>query len=138
MCMEKSSFQFTNPILTGLIFEIHKEFQAQGKINLGINIESNVQQEETSEHSVENKAHVSVVIVIGSKDNESPFYIEAREEANFKWNKDSFDEGQVETLLKQNAVSLLIAYLRPIISQITAASPYPTYNLPYIDLTSEE
>lgn len=39
----------------------------------------------------------------------------------------------IEKLLNQNAPSLLLGYLRPIISQITAASPYNAYNLPFID-----
>ncbi|MEI3592754.1 MAG: hypothetical protein V8Q05_07985 [Lachnospiraceae bacterium] len=44
---------------------------------------------------------------------------------------DSLNMGMIEKLLNQNAPSLLLGYLRPIISQITAASPYNAYNLPF-------
>ena len=56
--------------------------------------------------------------------------------AEFRW-PDSLNMGMIEKLLNQNAPSLLLGYLRPIISQITAASPYNAYNLPFIDFSEK-
>ena len=56
--------------------------------------------------------------------------------AEFRW-PDSLNVEMVEKLLNQNAPSLLLGYLRPIISQITAASPYNAYNLPFIDFSEK-
>ena len=84
-----------------------------------------------------NQASVKVTLTIGSRDDTTPFYIEADEAANFRWEEAAFDNDKIEQLLEQNGVALLISYLRPIISSITAASPYPAYNLPYLDLTKQ-
>ena len=75
---------------------------------------------------------------MGSKDDTTPFYIEAEETADFRWEEGAFEDAQVQRLLEQNGTALLISYLRPIIATITAASPYPSYNLPYLDLTKME
>lgn len=104
---------------------------------MGINLSANFQRTQNEDQTLANTALVSVTISVGAKDNSTPFYIEAEEEANFKWEENIFTEEQIDALLNHNAVALLISYLRPIIANITAASPYPTYNLPYIDLTSK-
>ena len=41
----------------------------------------------------------------------------------------------INKLLNQNAPSLLLSYLRPVIAQVTMASPYGAYNIPFIDFT---
>ena len=135
--MEKSRFQFTNPILKRLEFTLHDDFSKRGRTEMGINLSANFQRTQNEDQTLANTALVSVTISVGAKDNSTPFYIEAEEEANFKWEENIFTEEQIDALLNHNAVALLISYLRPIIANITAASPYPTYNLPYIDLTSK-
>ena len=54
-----------------------------------------------------------------------PFYIKAIEGANFRWN-DELDDNMIDRLLNQNAPSLLLSYLRPIVAQVTSASKYGT------------
>lgn len=133
--MEKSQFQFSNPRLKSIQFITHDEFTKQGKLNMSIKITAEQKRAENADGSLTNSALVAVTVSIGEKDNSAPFYIEAVEEADFKWNECELEEQQIEALLSQNAVALLISYLRPIISSLTAASPYPVYNLPYINLT---
>lgn len=136
--MEKSQFQFTNPILKRLEFIINDDFTKKGRLDMAINLAVNCQRSENENYTPGNSALVTVTLKLGSKDNSTPFYIEAEEEATFRWNDNAFDEDQISSLLNHNAVALLISYLRPIISNVTAASPFPAYNLPYIDLTSAE
>ena len=134
--MEKSNFQFTTPILKRIDFTVNDDFERGRPLNLGIKIKVNVSRND--EANEPNSAVVSVTVCVGTKDNSAPFYIEAEESAKFRWLENAFDEKQTDDLLNQNAVALLISYLRPIISNVTSASPYPAYNLPYIDLTSIE
>lgn len=134
--MEKSNFQFTNPVLKSINFIVNDDFERGRPLNLGIKIKVNVSHNDEATEA--NSAVVSVTVCIGAKDNSTPFYIEAEESAKFRWAESAFDEKQIDDLLNQNAVALLISYLRPIISNVTSASPYPAYNLPYIDLTSIE
>ena len=132
--MRKSQFEFTNPELTRLNFEIHEDFCSNTPVNIGIDLSVRISDSLTSEETGESTATVAVTLRVGSKDNSSPFYIEADESANYRWNNRIFSDSEVESLLKGNAVALLISYLRPIISTITAASRYPAYNLPYLNL----
>ena len=137
--MEKSQFQFSNPRLKSIQFITHDEFVKQGKLNMrNVLPEDLVKRAENADGSLANSALVAVTVSVGEKDNSTPFYIEAVQEADFKWNERELDEQQIEVLLSQNAVALLISYLRPIISSLTAASPYPVYNLPYINLAKEK
>lgn len=68
--------------------------------------------EEISDYSTENNDDI-------------PFYIKAIEGANFRWN-DELDDNMIDRLLNQNAPSLLLSYLRPIVAQVTSASKYGT------------
>ena len=136
--MEKSMFQFTNPILKRLQFDVHDSFSKKGRLEMGINVTVNCERNKNEDTTLTNSALVMVTVSIGEKDNTTPFYIEADEEATFKWRDGVYSEEQLETLLNHNAVVLLLSYLRPIISNITASSPFPAYNLPYIDLTARE
>lgn len=68
--------------------------------------------EEISDYSIE-------------KNDDIPFYIKAIEGANFRWN-DELDDNMIDRLLNQNAPSLLLSYLRPIVAQVTSASKYGT------------
>lgn len=135
--MKKSAFQFSDPKLKRLVFDIHDNFVGTGQINMEIRINPNIQRITNNNNPLFDEAQVTITLSIGEKDDSTPFYVEVDEFAAFRWEKDSFNESQIESLLHQNAVALLLSYLRPIISNVTAASPYPAYNLPYIDLTQK-
>ena len=121
----ESAFQFSNPSLTKMEFCINEDFEngrdkeVKMAVNMGIQIDRS---------KVDNSAKVSLTLEIGKKG--------ATEMAEFRW-PDSLNMGMIEKLLNQNAPSLLLGYLRPIISQITAASPYNAYNLPFIDFSEK-
>ncbi len=81
-------------------------------------------------------------MTIGHEGNDVPFMITIAEQARFMWesNDEFIDENEeecIDRLLRQNAPALLIGYIRPIIASITSSSPFPTYNLPFIDLTEK-
>ena len=120
----ESAFQFTNPALSGLEFWINKKFNSEKdtKIQIRMNMSVKVAKEENR-----NEALVELDVEIGEKNDDIPFYIKAIEGANFRWN-DELDDNMIEKLLNQNAPSLLLSYLRPIVAQVTSASKYGTYN----------
>lgn len=133
--MGKSAFQFTNPRLERLEFAAHEGFQRTSNISMDIKLSVQTQLLQNTDGTPSNQADVIITLTIGTKDDTSPFYVEADEAARFKWEESAFDEGQIEQLLKQNGAALLISYLRPIIAGITSASAYPAYNLPFLNLT---
>ena len=108
-------------------FENSWDKEVKIAVNMGIQIDRS---------STDNNARVSLTLEIEKKDSSDPFYVCATEMAEFRW-PDSLNLEMVEKLLNQNAPSLLLGYLRPIISQITAASPYNAYNLPFIDFSEK-
>ena len=108
----ESAFQFTNPALSGLEFWINKNFNGEK----------------------DTKIQIRMDVEIGEKNDDIPFYIKAIEGANFRWN-DELDDNMIDKLLNQNAPSLLLSYLRPIVAQVTSASKYGTYNIPFVNFT---
>lgn len=65
----------------------------------------------------------------------SPYEIDLKIACDFIW--DDLNEEEIEFLLNQNAVTLLICYARPIISNLTGSSIFPSYNLPLYNLREE-
>jgi len=106
-------------------FESSQDKEVKIAVNMGVQIDRS---------ATDNNARVSLTLEIGKKDSEDPFYVCATEMAEFRWSE-ALNNEMVEKMLNQNAPSLLLGYLRPIISQITAASPYSAYNLPFIDFS---
>lgn len=127
----ESAFQFTNPSLIKLEFEIKDGFDVKKdeEIEFNINMSVNV-----NKYPNKNEAHVELIFESGEIGENAPFYICAIEAAHFRWDA-SLEDGFVDELLHQNAPSLLLAYLRPIVAQITMASPYDAYNIPFINFT---
>ena len=124
-----SPFQFTTPVLSYLVFEQNEDFkiqpdkEVQTQIKMGVAVKKNNDSPE---------ATVSLTVEIGERNGESPFYIRAVESGNFRW-KNELNGELVKRLLDQNAPTLLLSYLRPVIVQITAASPYGLQNIPFVN-----
>lgn len=127
--MGTSQFQFSNPMLLALEFHINDTYDADvSEINVDISI--NVNKERVNA----NEAVVELVMEIGERYDRAPFYVRAVEGAMFRWDDDAFaSEQQIEDLLDVNAPSLLLSYLRPIVSSVTSMSKYPTYHIPFIN-----
>ena len=89
-------------------------------------------------NKADTKAVVELQLKIGGKAKEAPFMISVVMGAMFRWEEGDFSEEAIDKLLHRNAVSLLLSYARPIIATVTSQSRFPTYDLPYIDLTREE
>lgn len=125
-----SEFQFSNPSLLNLSFGLNDGFV--NSENTNIEIKSEV---EIGSGPEDNSAVVILKLTIGKEDVSAPFYIYAEEGAAFRWNAEKIDEQHQEKLLKQNAPALLLSYLRPTISVITAASPFNAYDIPFMNFT---
>lgn len=127
----ESEFQFTNPALVNLEFGVNEEFDIKEDKEVDLSINMSVQIDRKENRS---EALVGLTFEIGSKQDNAPFYIKAVEKANFRWGE-GLDNSMVDRLLNQNAPSLLLSYLRPVVVQITAASPFNAYNIPFINFT---
>ena len=127
----ESAFQYKKPYLQKVDYLINKEFDPKGKSSVEIQVNMSVELNKDSELS---EATVALHVEIGEKDERSPYYIAVTEEARFKWDS-GLTEEQIDRLLNQNAPTLLLSYIRPLVSQVTASSPYGAYDIPFMNFT---
>lgn len=130
--MKESSFQFRNPILTKLNYQLNDDFDEDNFEKIELKLHTNVIGEKNGKQSV-----VKLYGEIGEISENSPFYIELEMESYFKWN-DDISEKVLKKLLKRNGSALLLSYMRPIVAFVTGQSGIAPYNIPYIDFTKEE
>lgn len=125
--MNESKFQFINPYLLELNFEVNKDFAPDDE-EIGMENSFNIQ---VAKSNTENRANVELILEINKTNENAPFKIKARIASDFKW--ENLEEHQAEKLLETNAPALLLGYLRPIIASITNSSNFPSYNLPFMN-----
>lgn len=130
--MKKSKFQFSNPNLINLVFEINPNFDE--KLFKSLKLES---QTKIIKAQGQNKANVEMCLDIGGMKKEYPFVIKIVMASDFMW-EDELEGMLVDKLLKANATSLILSYMRPIISNITNNSKYSVFNLPFLDMQNNE
>ena len=129
----ESKFQFTNPALISMNYIVNSDFSIKNHSQINIKQKISV---DVESYDGRNETSVALQFELGEKDSiECPFYLVAKEKASFRWD-DELSSEQVRRLLNQNAPSLLLSYLRPIISQVTAMSPSGAFNIPFINFTN--
>lgn len=131
--MKKSLFQLKeNPKILNLLMESNSEFDLKKnkKLNVELNIESKYEKDNEKK-----EAKVLLKIRINDKNNingDVPFYIEADIVGYFFWNK--VESSDVDIFLETNGPSILLSYIRPVISNLITYSGYPPYIIPFLDL----
>ena len=129
--MAISSFQFRNPILTMCRYEVLKK-EAMSNQNIDISITKNVVRAPDS-----NEATVELLLQLNKHGKvvreDAAFFAEVAMTSIFTWDN-RLSDSEVDSLLKYNAMSLLISYIRPVIANITYMSPVGVLNLPFINV----
>ena len=124
--MKESFFQFSDPQLVKLNFQINEDFDEQ--LFTGFSIESEVHIGIIEQGK---EALVSLQLMIGNSSANYPFQILIVMSGNFTCDKEDY----FDKLLNTNAPALLLSYTRPIISLITAQAGYPSFQLPFMNFT---
>lgn len=119
-----SGFQFKNPILTKLNYNINPVGLKKLKIfKLTYGLIILLRKKE---------AIVALNLKMGNED--TAFALEIEMQSKFKWNK-SFNANQIDNLLNQNAPALLLSYMRPLVSETTGYG-FNSVMLPFIDFSN--
>lgn len=131
-----SKFQYKAPVLTETEFRINREYVKQkGPIPINIHLQREVTPLENA-----NKAIIELTVYLNGNetkwDDDAPYWAKVKYGAQFEWD-DNVTEEDIEKFLRTNAPALLIGYIRPVIAQLTAMSPFPVYTLPLIDTTGD-
>ena len=128
--MTTSLFQFTDPSIIYVKFIENNGFEKKENEDIEINASIKIKKGEISG----NECSVNAIVTVGEETDKVPFLIEIEITANFRWSK----EINIDAFLEQNAPSLLISYVRPIIAMITGSSHYPAYHLPFINFANQQ
>lgn len=126
--MKESSFQFSDPRLMSLDFDVNNDFEKDTYEGFSLNNE--VSKLLISEGK---EALVILTLSIGDQSNKSPFYIKLKMSAKFKCG----DSCMFDKLIDTNAPAMLLSYARPIVSLITSQSGYSAFNIPFINFVNE-
>lgn len=127
MKFRESDFKFLNPRIKYTELIVNDDFD----ISFYNGIDISYKKEEIRLES--NSAQVELIMIIGSKDKSSPFFIKVKIASIFKWAYNQ-PENDIAMLLNQNAVAMLISYLRPYIANLTSSAGFNAYHIPFINL----
>lgn len=130
--MIESKFRFKNPELSNLEFLINDEFNEDKFEGIDISGDTKIARSKNSRTAL-----VSFHLCLGAKNDSSPFSVDITMQSHFEWDE-SMDENLIDKLLKGNAPTLLLSYMRPIVSVITTNSKFHKFNIPYLDLQNNE
>ena len=131
--MQSSAFQFKTPVMRKAVFQVNEGFQNEDG---GIEMPASISTRRCVDDDA-STAYVEIEVLVGEKTKKYPFYAAVSYGADFRWKPGTFDGERLERLLSQNAPALLLGYVRVAIATLNNFSPYPSYNLPFVDLTKE-
>lgn len=128
--MKKSIFQFKNPHIEKVSFEINNDIPYEDDIPLNINVQTFLSNEE-------NIALVKLILTVGeldvkSKKLKNSIYFNGCIVSEFKWEKEIKN---IENMLKVNGGAVLLSYLRPVLSSLTMQAGIKPLHIPLIDFT---
>lgn len=128
--MKKSMFQFKNPHIEKISFEINNRIPFEDDIPLSVNVQTFLSSEE-------NVALVKLFLTVGELDDNSKklknsIFFNGCIVSEFKWEKEI---NNVENMLKVNGGAVLLSYLRPILSSLTMQAGIKPLHIPLIDFT---
>lgn len=131
--VKKSPFEFKNIKVTRFYFEIKEDYE---DIEYSINIERSVKileiKTDLDKKVFERKVSLELII---SDLEESPMVIQALISGEFRI--ENVTQEEATKLFEENAPSLLLSYLRPIISVATSKSSI-SYEIPFLDFRREK
>ena len=123
-----SKFHHSHPQITSFEYQTCGELH-EGKIDFAIQYDKHI---DKVDH---NHAIISLTIGMKPMDSDGPFCVKCSGRIMFEWNID--DEEVVNQILAQTAPSVLVAYMRPLISMFTHSSGLPAFELPLLDFSQE-
>lgn len=128
--MKESKFQFAPPYLEEISFREGGNKPENKYVDLNNMVKVQIAQDEGA-----SKAIVKLIITIEAGKSGGLFALNIKMVSVFTWN--DLDDEQIDNLLRKNAPALLLSYARPLIASITNASKFPTYNIPFLDFSTE-
>lgn len=127
--MDKSNFQLDRQRIISTDFTLNKDFLKKNN-NLNIELEGKTEVKILSENTA---IVIFSLSVFNNKPlEEVPFQIKVASEGTFSWNL-SMDKKKLYNFLNINAPSILLSYIRSVVSMITSYAGLPNIMIPLIN-----
>ena len=123
-----SKFRHSHPQITSFEYKTCDDLK-EGKIDFAIQYDKHIEKID------DNHAIISLIIGMRPMDSNGPFCVTCSGKIMFEWSVE--DEKVVDQILSQIAPSVLVAYMRPLISMFTHSSGLPAFELPLLDFSQE-
>lgn len=128
--MKTTDYKFSNPYIKESVFVLNDEFNNEQ--NNGITIRTTTSSYTSYQpEQADNSAICGLTVCVGERGDGSPFYAKVTMEAMFSWDNKTVEE--LNTFFSVNAPTLLTGYIRPVLTYLTANSPYPPFHLSFIN-----
>ena len=128
-------FQYTNPRLIGVEFNVDESYNGKFDPNQNLKIHTSVRSKKNDSMEKEfNYSHVVMSAVLGGKESTSQFFLEVKMAGDYRWSGD-FDEDKIDKLLRQNGSVLLLSYIRPLVASLTLQAGIGPINIPFLDFS---
>lgn len=128
--------QFEDPTVLKFNFQINDNFDFEGIID-DTDISTLVEMPNESEIDFSDGIPVYLTVFINYENNNSPYKITTRIFSLFKVSE-LIEPDDALQILQTEGASILLSYLRPIISLMTASSGFEAMTLPMLDFSDEE
>lgn len=129
--MSFSPFQFTSPLLTNAQFTMFRQQRAEDDVS--IHLCRKIIHSEAKENQAIVELRVQLNKVEEQIREDACFAAEVTMQSMFTWPPEMAQE-QVEALLTKNAPAMLLSYARPIVAQLTGASPLQAFHIPFVNM----
>lgn len=131
--MADAPFNFQRPQLTEISMKVNPEYDPQAEKIPIVSLKSEITVKEARD--VQNRRAVLRMTVDANKEQEKgiPFVLSITMAASFSWEED-VEEDVVESMIIKSAPSLVLSYIRPMITILTSEFG-ASYDLPFVTFT---
>ena len=131
--MKESKFQMRDiPKIKQFEFNINEKYDSENGLVLDMDAETKVEKLEEGA-----RVEFKMILFGDRKPEEKPFDLSMTMESTFEWS-DDLNDAIIGDLLGINAPAILLSYMRPHISNITASAGFPPLIIPLMDFTENK
>jgi len=128
--------QFEDPTITTFNFDINEDFDFEEDFD-DADISTLVEMPPADEIDFDDEIPVYLTVFINFDNENAPYKINARILSMFKVSKELTEDDALQ-ILQTDGAAILLSYLRPIISMMTASSGFPAMTLPLLDFSDND
>lgn len=128
--------QFDDPTITSFTINVNEEFDLDDNFE-ELDIKTIVEMPPELEINFNEPVPVYLNIFINPDDEKAPYEIDARITSMFTVSND-ISETETLQILQTDVATILLSYLRPMVSMMTATSGFPAMTLPMLDFSDSD